>query len=87
MGDKVMSKKLMKLEKRIAKEIATPKHKYLSIGNLSIHLDKRYVSGCTEGRYHDPITFPKKLRILWVGKNTWVKVIPLEKVCSEEIRI
>lgn len=81
MGDKVMSKKLMKLEERIQKEIATPKHKYLSIGNLSIHLDKRVKSTCTEGKYHDPVCYPKKIRILWRGKKSfWIKCIPLERV-------
>lgn len=77
MGDKIMSKKVAKREKKIQKEFSTPKHKYFKMGNLSIHLDKASKSTCTEGRYHAPIYFPKKIRIMWRGKRGWIKCIPL----------
>ena len=76
-GDKVMNKKLLKLEEKIIREIATPKHKYLKFGKLSIHLDKAKISICTEGRYHDPIHFPRQIRILFIShKKLLVKTIP-----------
>ena len=82
MGGKLMNKKLLKLEQKIVKEIATPKYKYLKVGTkLSIHLDKRVVITCTEGYYHDTVRYPRKIRILWLGKKkTWIKLIPLERV-------
>lgn len=68
-GDKVASRKMARLEARIVKEIATPKHKYLNLGRLSVHYDCARDSYNTEGIWHAPIHFPAQIRILYLGRK------------------
>ena len=69
-GDKVMSRKIAKIENAIIRDIAKPKHKYLNLGRLSVHYDQARTSYHTEGVWHAPIYFPAQLRILWMSKKT-----------------
>ena len=68
-GDKIMSRKIAQIERAIIKDIATPKHRYLKLGRLSVHYDRARTSYCTEGTWHAPIYFPAKLRILYFGRK------------------
>lgn len=75
-GDKVMSTKIAKLEQAIIKDIATPRHKYLRLGRLSVHYDKARTKYCTEGVWHAPVYIFAQLRILYLGrKHVWVHTI------------
>lgn len=89
-GGKIMNKKLLRQEQQIQKEIATPGHKYLKIGHLSIHLDPRSICTCTEGQYHSPLVTPKRIRFMYNRRITlgllgyshtvcWVRCIDLTR--------
>ena len=78
-SDKVMSKKLAKLEAKIVKEIATPKHKYFELGKLSIHYRKqRRQPYIIEGKFHPENhnkTFSPAITIMWQGKHGFIRTI------------
>ena len=82
-GDKVMNKRLVKLEARIVREIATPKHKYFRLGKLSIHYRKRRrLPYIIEGKFHPENynkTFTPKITIMWCGKHGFIRTIQLRK--------
>lgn len=82
-SDKVMNKKLVKLEAKIAHEIATPKYKYPHIGKLSIHYRKRHKQPCIiEGKFYPENhskTFPPQITIMWQGKYGFIKTFQLKR--------
>lgn len=77
MGDKILSRRVARLEREIIRDIAKPKHKYFKLGALSVHYDQGRTSYCTEGVWHDSIRFCPQLRILWMRKHIWVRTIKL----------
>lgn len=81
-GDRIMSKRIARREKRIVQDIARPKKRQFHIGKLWVYYDvSRPHPVMIEGMYHpkyECMAIPAQIRLVYWGKSTIVKVIRLK---------
>ena len=81
-GDKVMSKRIARCERRIIQDIARPKKRQFHIGKLWTYYDaSRPHPVKIEGLYHpeyECVIIPAQIRFVYWGNSILVKVIRLK---------